>query len=130
MKVYNDEIYHYGKRGMKWGSRRSYGKIPTMLTANRQLSADTKTLDKMNNRNYHTSVGLTKKRQSAYDKRDKKFLENRIDKNTVKYQKSLQERRVNGTKHVANALRLLGANAARAHTLHDTNKMSKMMFPD
>jgi hypothetical protein len=84
MQVYNDEsLYHYGKMGMKWGHRKSYGTMPRMLTAKRQLSADKKTLNMINNGG-HTSVGLTKNRQAAYDKRDKAILEKRIAKNTDK----------------------------------------------
>ena len=85
MQVYNDEIYHYGKLGMKWGYRKTSNTIRSkrMLTKKRQLEADKKTLDNLNNGG-HMSVGLTKKRQEAYDVRDKAMLKKRISKNTDK----------------------------------------------
>ena len=76
MKVYNDELYHHGKLGMKWGHRNN--KINTV----------------------------------------------------TKPKKTIAQHQAVGAKHVANALKILGANASRAHTLYDANKMSKMMFPD
>ena len=85
----NDELMHYGVKGMKWGRRKSqYGTRMARghagsgryLTRKRQLAGDKRDLERLNN-GQHLSVGLTKKRQAAYDARDRRNLENRIAKN-------------------------------------------------
>ena len=100
----DNELIHYGILGMKWGIRRFQNKDGTltpagrkryynwdvqrtstqlgrtMITRKRQLAADKSDLEKLNS-GKHLSVGFTKKRQDAYDKRDKAALERRIKYN-------------------------------------------------
>lgn len=52
-------------------------------TRKRQLAGDKRDLEALKN-GQHLSVGLTKKRQAAYDARDKAILEKRIAKNEAK----------------------------------------------
>jgi hypothetical protein len=80
----NDYLKHYGILGMKWGVRRTPAQLGrTMITTKRQLKADKVKLERLNS-GKHISVGVTKKRQAAYDKRDKDILEKRIKYNEQK----------------------------------------------
>lgn len=87
--IVDGELRHYGVMGMKWGRSKGLGStprvmMPKMITKKRQLEADKKVLNNMNNKGHHVSIGLTKNRQEAFDKRDKAILEKRIAKNENK----------------------------------------------
>lgn len=84
-----DELMHYGVPGMRWGRRKnSYTKRAVRghagpgryMTTKRQLAGDKRDLEALN-KGQHLSVGLTKKRQAAYDAKDRDRLEKRIASN-------------------------------------------------
>jgi hypothetical protein len=74
---------------MRWGRRKNpYAKRVVRghagpgryITTKRQLAGDKRDLEALN-KGQHLSVGLTKKRQAAYDAKDRARLEKRIAKN-------------------------------------------------
>lgn len=76
------ELMHYGVPGMKWGKRMARGHAGPgiFVSRKRQLAGDKRDLDILN-AGGHLSKGLTKKRQAAYDARDKAALKKRISEN-------------------------------------------------
>lgn len=73
----NDVLAHYGVLGMRWGHRNAHTQ---MLTAKRQLDMDKRKLRQLDS-GKHLSVGFGKKRQAAYDARDREYLKKNIEKN-------------------------------------------------
>ena len=102
-KMMDAELKHYGVKGMKWGQNifskekpknrgvrriiRGHGGPGIYIGEKRRLAGarrDLKVLDEGG----HLSVGTTKKRQAAYDKRDRKKLNKIIEKAEKKLAKT------------------------------------------
>jgi ribosomal protein L15 len=85
------ELYHHGVKGMKWGVRKKrYGVGARVVRGHagpgvyvgskkHQLEGYKRDLDILD-KGGHLSVGMTKKRQEKYDRRDRKALEQKISK--------------------------------------------------
>ena len=110
---YPDHLCHYGIKGMKWGVRRARGHAGPgkYMTRNRQLAGDKRDLKYLNNGG-HLSVGLTKKRQAAYDRRDKAALEKRISKNEALVNSKIERDKFKARRQTVGASRTLGAKVA------------------
>ena len=115
----NNELYHFGVKGMRWGHRKVRGHAGPgkYATRKRQLAGDKRDLDYLN-KGEHLSVGLTKKRQAAYDKRDKAVLEKRIAKNEQKNNKGLSTKQ-------KKVLKIGAAAAGTMLTVYGAYKFSK-----
>ena len=115
----NNELYHFGVKGMRWGHRKVRGHAGPgkYATRKRQLAGDKRDLDYLN-KGGHLSVGLTKKRQAAYDKRDKAVLEKRIAKNEQKNNKGLSTKQ-------KKVLKIGAAAAGTMLAVYGTYKFSK-----
>ena len=97
---HNEELLHYGVKGMKWGVRRDRKRNPYLarkirghagpgvyLGSNeRRLAGAKKDLARLD-RGEHLSIGATKKRQAMYDQRDRRLLEKKIAKLQKKMEK-------------------------------------------
>ena len=115
----NNELDHFGVKGMRWGHRKVRGHAGPgkYATRKRQLAGDKRDLDYLN-KGGHLSVGLTKKRQAAYDKRDKAVLEKRIAKNEQKNNKGLSTKQ-------KKVLKIGAAAAGTMLAVYGTYKFSK-----
>lgn len=143
---YHDYLIHHGVKGMKWGVRKAqYGARAVRghagpgryLTRKRQLAGDKRDLERLNN-GEHLSVGLTKKRQDAYDARDRRALEKRITKNEKHFAQKAEKKaakntpeaeaaRKEMTKKVAKGAAFVAASAITAYAV---NKAVKKKYAD
>ena len=110
-----NDIQHSGVKGMKWGRRmaRDHGGPGKYITKNSQSKGDQKDLDYLN-KGGHLSVGLTKKRQDAYDARDRKAIEKRMDSQKSKKIGPVGSTVVKGTASLHKGLAKIDRNAANA----------------
>lgn len=117
MYMESNELTHHGVKGMKWGRRRyqntdgsltpagkkRYGYTPRTVrghagpgkylgSSERKLAGAKNDLELLD-QGKHLSVGLTKKRQEAYDKRDRVALNRKI----ARLEKKIQSKSVNDT---------------------------------
>lgn len=102
--MYNNELYHFGVKGMKWGHRKARGHAGPgkYATKKRQQAGDKRDLDALN-KGQHLSVGFTKKRQAKFDARDKAAIEKRMAKNEANNKPEKKKLTSNEKKEVAKA---------------------------
>ena len=112
----NGELCHYGVPGMKWGKRktikqndqtkriaRGHAGPGHYVSRKRQMVGDKKDLEGLA-KGQHLSYGIGKKRQAAFDARDKAAIEKRIAKNETAMSKLNKTSVAKGSKIVQNLL--------------------------
>lgn len=121
----NDELYHYGKKGMKWGVRRTPEQIRTDAN-NKQIRklANTSKLGKSTSDAFNTASNLaddaarlakpSKKVKAELSKMSDKELREKINRMNMEQQyANLNPSKVSrGASHAANALSVIGSLAA------------------
>ena len=146
---YEQELYHYGVKGMKWGVRKKRAVVDGLVRravvgagvpnsygggTKRQLSRAKKDLDILDNGG-HLSIGITKKRQAAFDARDRAKLEKKISSLEAKEKTKAEKKAYNQSEEgkAARAEKLKkaavagAAVAGTALAVYGTYKVSKLM---
>lgn len=108
---YEQELYHYGVKGMKWGVRKKRAVVDGLVRraavgagvpnsygggTKHQLSRAKKDLDILDNGG-HLSIGITKKRQAAFDARDRAKLEKKISDLEAKEKAKAEKKEYNNS---------------------------------
>lgn len=121
----NNELYHYGVPGMRWGVRRSHSQVRTDI-----IKRQTKTLDKASDLGKHTSNAfneasrlagkavktgkLSKKAKTELSQMSDQELRRRLNRiNMEQEYANLNPGRISrGANHASNALATIGSLAA------------------
>lgn len=136
----NYELYHHGVKGMKWGVRKKnpYEKNPyaarmvrghagpgRYIGSNKhKLKGAKRDLDILD-KGGHLSIGLTKKRQDQFDKRDRELLNKKIAKLETSITESEQKKFVKSIQKTAKS------RSARENMVETTsNKLKEKLERD
>ena len=88
--MYNNELYHYGVKGMKWGVRRYQNKDGTLTDkGKKRLSKDYKELTEKARAEVNNDRNNTKRYVDAYNKAADDMNNGMIDKYNADYAKKL-----------------------------------------
>lgn len=124
--IYNDEIYHYGKLGMKWGKRTAAG-IKEAISVRNQASKD------MLTHPIHSTAAqlsmLKNKPLQALGGGTKAFKELNTDvKNRIQNKEITKNQIKSGAKKSHEILSIIGKNAIKMHTQLQNQAMADQIF--
>lgn len=128
-----NELYHYGVKGMKWGQRKAVD--PADVKASRRTRRLAKALDRQRNvaKSWDDAGAITDKRgKTIYSKSEVKEIRDaayeRVKKMEVKLLKSQMRDQINAGESAVGRLynKVTGADKYEADMLYDLNKRSRV----